>query len=110
MTFTPRAWVGWLGLLGMGLAGCSTTYIPVVTPGTRCELPEAARQACARPLLLSQGLTYAELLKAYQEDRRSLQDCATRQAAAVKAVQTCNQEIDRLNADLTKLNQAVQSQ
>lgn len=54
-------------------------------------------------------MTYADLLRVYQADRKALQDCATRQEAALKAVATCNAEIDRLNADLAKLNEAVKA-
>ncbi len=97
----------WLALWSAcALAACSTpVHIPVVTPGARCGLPAAMQQACVAPTRLDEGLTYADLLKAYQGDRRALQECATRQQAAVKALGTCNVEIDRLNADLVKLNE-----
>lgn len=100
----------WLVLwVTSSLAACSTTYIPVVNPGTRCELPAALQSSCTAPTRLEVGLTYADLLRVYQADRKALQDCATRQQAALKAVATCNAEIDRLNADLTQLNQAVKA-
>lgn len=100
----------WMALWATcSLSACSTTYIPVVTPGTRCELPAAMQNSCAAPTRLEIGLTYADLLRFYQADRKSLQDCATRQEAALKAVTTCNAEIDRLNADLAKLNDAVKA-
>lgn len=98
----------WLAVPSLvALAACSTTYIPEVPPGTRCELPAVMQQACAAPARLEAGLTYGDLLKVYQGDRKALQDCVARQEAALKAVATCNAEIDRLNADLAKLNEAV---
>lgn len=90
------------------LGGC-TTYVPVVPDALRCNTPDALLQSCDAPQQLRDGISYAELLTAYQADRQALQRCATRQEALRQAVQTCGQAIDAHNASLGKLNDEIKA-
>jgi len=101
----PAPWL--LPVLLLPLWGCSTTYVPVVTPPLKCETPAALRQGCAAPTLLKEGSTYGELLGAYLQDRQALQRCALQHEALKQAVATCEAEIERHNAELVKLNDAA---
>lgn len=92
----------------LSLIGC-TTYVPTVTPALKCEPPTALLQGCSAPLALKDGISYSELLVAYQADRQALQRCAVQLEALKQAVSTCNATIDSHNAELAKLNEAAKA-
>lgn len=84
-------------------SGC-THYVPIVTPALRCEPASNLLQSCERPGLMPDGSTYGDLLHQTQIDRQNLQRCVLQHADLVQALAVCNQEIDRHNAALTKIN------
>jgi hypothetical protein len=92
------------------LAGCSTTYVPVVPPSMTCTPPEQMQQTCAAPQRLKDGLTYAELITAYQNDRQALQRCTLQHEALKQAVASCQDAITRHNAELAKIGEEAQKQ
>lgn len=92
------------------LAGCSTTYVPIVPPSLTCSPPEQMQQTCAAPQRLKDGLSYAELITSYQTDRQALQRCALQHEALKQAVATCQEAIARHNAELARIGEEAQKQ
>jgi hypothetical protein len=87
-------------------SGC-THYVPVVTPALRCEPAPNLLQSCERPGLMPDGSTYGDLLHQAQTDRQNLQRCVLQHADLVQALAVCNEEIERHNDALTKINAAA---
>ncbi|MFM2059365.1 MAG: hypothetical protein RLY71_3750 [Pseudomonadota bacterium] len=92
------------------LAGCSTTHVPIVPPSLTCTPPEQMQQTCAAPQRLKDGLSYAELITAYQTDRQALQRCALQHESLKQAVASCQDAITRHNAELAKIGEEAQKQ
>jgi len=91
-----------LGLVAALLAGCATTPATVVPPALTCPVPPALAHACASPQTLSTGITFGELLLAYQADRAGLARCAARQADLVQLVAACGAATSAFDARLVR--------
>lgn len=91
-----------LGLLAALLAGCAATPATVVPPALSCPVPPALAHACASPRTLSTGITFGELLLAYQADRDGLARCAASHADLVQLLAACEAATSSYDARLVR--------
>ena len=76
-------------------SGCATTV--VVPPAPGCSVPEALTQPCLPPAEIPAGISYGDLLKSYQVERKNLTLCSARQRDLAKRVAECDNELTRYN-------------
>ncbi|MEF9995884.1 MAG: hypothetical protein RR784_04800 [Burkholderiaceae bacterium] len=92
-------------VLVVGVSACATN-VPVVTEVLKCEPAEDIARRCELPKQVQEGITYGDLIKLMQEDRRALGVCANRHDALAKAIAACNQQIESHNQRLRGMSEA----
>ncbi len=88
----------YLLLLATALVGCAR--VPVIKPTPVCRMPESMMQECRAPVVLSDGVTYEQLLQRYQEDRQQFVLCATQHKNLRDTVQECTERLEAYNREI----------
>jgi hypothetical protein len=82
-------------IAAMLATGCTTTV--VVPPAPGCSLPDVLVKPCLPPAEIPAGISYGDLLKSYQVERKNLALCSVLQRDLASRVAECDAELARYN-------------
>jgi hypothetical protein len=85
------------------LTGCARD-IPVVRHAPSCAIAAGLATACTAPGRLPADASFTDLVDLLRQDRKSLADCAVRQAALADNSAACARYIDDFNRQIDLLN------